>query len=147
MKKLIPPVLTILTLILMILLHLIWPVRQLLPYFLRWLGILPLLFGLLISISSSRRFSREDTEINTFKQPGKLITDGWFRFSRNPMYLGMVLITMGTWIALGSLSPVIGTTTFFLIADRWYVPIEEHALLTRFGQTYLNYKQHVRRWI
>ena len=59
-----------------------------------------------------------------------------FRFTRNPMYLGLTICLGGTWLLLGSFSPGIFVVAFLLIAERWYIPYEEQQLLSVFGAIY-----------
>ena len=75
------------------------------------------------------------------------MTDGLYRFSRNPMYLGMALVLVGVAILLGSLTPF-GVVAFFV---GWihiqFIRREEEMLSTQFGQDWLEYKAQVRCWI
>jgi protein-S-isoprenylcysteine O-methyltransferase Ste14 len=111
------------------------------------MGIVPLVLGLVINISADRQFAQVGTNVKTFDDPDRLVTDGWFRYSRNPMYLGFVLILAGVWMLLGSASPLLGVLIFAVIADRWYIPYEEQKMAGKFGQAYEDYKRQVRQWI
>ena len=72
-----------------------------------------------------------------------LVTDGLFRFSRNPMYLGMSAALMGLGVVLGTLLPLLVTVAFVIIADRWYIRFEAAAMRRKFGHAYA---QRTRRW-
>jgi protein-S-isoprenylcysteine O-methyltransferase Ste14 len=63
------------------------------------------------------------------------------------MYLGMMIMLVGTWIALGSLSPVFVIPVFFLIIQEGFIKYEETFMEENFGDAYLNYKDRVNRWI
>lgn len=98
-------------------------------------------------MAANGQFQRMGTNVKTFNEPGKLITDGWFRFTRNPMYLGFLLILLGAWLLFGTATPVVGPLAFGIIANFWYVPFEERAMQAKFGAAYLAYQQRVRRWL
>lgn len=146
MKRMLPPTLLLLCLVAMIVLRLGLPLGTMLPSPYNLLGLLPLVVGLVINVSADRLFARVGTNVKTFDEPGRLVTDGWFRFSRNPMYLGFVLILVGVWIVLDAFSPVLGVVVFAAAADRWYIPYEEK-MMSRFGPAYEDYRRQVRRWI
>lgn len=92
-------------------------------------------------------FKKLGTNLNTFRDPDILTTDGLFRFSRNPMYLGFLIILAGACVVLGSASPLLALLGFILLTNYWYIPIEERAMLRQFGENYLNYQNKVRRWL
>lgn len=77
----------------------------------------------------------------------ELLTGGAFRLSRNPNYLGAVLIALGLGLALDTLW-LLGTALLSaLVLDRWMILPEERYLLARFGTEYEDYRRRVRRWI
>ena len=76
-----------------------------------------------------------------------LITDGAYRFTRNPMYLGMVLMLIGVAFLFGTLPFYVAAAVYFLLIDRWFCRYEEEKLLATFGEAYERYKSRVRRWI
>jgi protein-S-isoprenylcysteine O-methyltransferase Ste14 len=85
--------------------------------------------------------------VKTFDEPDTLITYGLFRYCRNPMYLGFVLILVGAWMLLGSASPFLGMAVFFLISNCYYILFEEHMLAKKFGAQFEAYASKTRRWI
>ncbi|HET7131841.1 MAG TPA: isoprenylcysteine carboxylmethyltransferase family protein [Gammaproteobacteria bacterium] len=92
-------------------------------------------------------FRRAGTGVVPFSDATALVTAGPYRFTRNPMYLGMAGILAGTAIWLGSLTPWLVLPAFMrLIAERFIVP--EEAMLERtFGEEYARYRTAVRRWL
>ena len=92
-------------------------------------------------------FKRARTGIVPFSDATTLVSAGPYRFTRNPMYLGMAGILAGTAIWLGSLTPWLVLPAFMgIIAERFIAP--EEAMLERtFGQAYVTYKAAVRRWL
>lgn len=147
MKKILPPTLLIVSIGLMILLHIVIPVLRILQFPFNLFGLVFAFTGVLISILGSNQFARRKTTVMTFDIPDELVTDGLYQYSRNPMYLGFVLLMIGVWILLGSLSPVIVVISYLIILERYYIHFEELVMERKFGVLYLEYKKHVRKWI
>ena len=105
--------------------------------------------GVAIAIAAGMRFRRVGTTVNPL-DPSKashLVTDGVFRVSRNPMYLGLVLLLIGWAICLGSASPWLVPPLFVIVLTVVQIIPEEQALSRRFGEQYLSYRRSVARWI
>lgn len=147
MKKLLPPRLFFISIVLMVGLNWLYPVYDLISFPLNLIGILPLVTGLAFSISGSRKFLKVGTNIKTFNEPGKLVKDGLFKYSRNPMYLGFVLALSGISLILETVSSFIILAAFILITDKWYIAYEEKMMTKKFGFDYEEYKSVTRRWI
>ena len=92
-------------------------------------------------------FQNQNTAIRPDDKPSKLITEGPFKISRHPMYLGFVLISLGLGIILGSLLSLVATITLFLILHIKFVTHEENKMIEIFGNQYIEYKNTVRKWI
>ena len=107
------------------------------------------LLGFFITFSSARNFKKKETTVNPIKpeEASQLVTDGFFKITRNPMYLGMLLFLFGLSIYNGLivgfvfLPLFVGYITFFQI-----IP-EESAMIEIFGEDYKAYMKKVRRWI
>lgn len=114
-----------------------------------WLAIITFLSGLVFLISANFNFRRKGTTLNPKKpkEASKLVTDGIFSYSRNPMYLGLTFILLGfgflfeSWIAL--LLPIL----FILYITEFQIKPEERILIKKFGKSYENYIRKVRRWL
>ncbi len=105
--------------------------------------------GALIDLSSMGLFIRTGTSPNPF-QPEKassLVSTGPYRFTRNPMYLGMLVLLAGWAIHLGGLTPIALLPLFVITLTTFQIKPEEQALEAIFGQEYRDYKKRVRRWI
>ena len=95
---------------------------------------------------SVRLFRKGGQSENPWKPTTHIETNGPFRFSRNPMYLQMVLVCMGVSIALGNFW-IMGLVPCVIVALHFLVIRHEEAYLeTKFGDEYLEYKNSVRRW-
>jgi protein-S-isoprenylcysteine O-methyltransferase Ste14 len=146
-RKLIPPILFLICLALMGLLRWLWPVRVIFPFPFNLLGIVPILAGLLIGFWGVWQFRKSKANVRPFTQPDVFVVEGPYRFTRNPMYLGVVLMLVGAWVLMEAVTPVVGVLIFFVTADRGYIPVEEEMLRGEFGQSFDAYCSKVRRWI
>lgn len=82
--------------------------------------------------------------------PGKttsLVTSGVYSISRNPIYLGMLLVILGLAVALASPAALVLSAVFVVFIDRFQILPEERALSVILGQEYLDYVRRVRRWV
>lgn len=142
-----PPTYFLIYLVLTIGLHFVLPIIQLIhtPY--KYCGILLMGFGFWLNIWADGLFKRENTTVKPFRKSSALILEGPFRFSRHPMYLGMVIALLGVAIILGSLVTFIGPIAFFITMQIIFIPYEEKAMEEIFGQQYLDYKNCVRCWL
>jgi protein-S-isoprenylcysteine O-methyltransferase Ste14 len=76
-----------------------------------------------------------------------LITDGVYRLTRNPMYLGMILMLFAIAVFVGTLPFYVAAFLFFTIINWVFCPYEEDKLTRVFRQDYADYRTQVRRWI
>lgn len=147
MRRLLPPHLFLICLILAAGLHYSLPLAVLLDSPWTLIGLLPLIIGVIFLAWGSGRFINIGTNLNTFNNPDILVTGGPFRLTRNPMYLGFTLVLMGVWLLFGSLTPSLGVLIFASVANYWYIPFEERRCEEIFGEDYLAYRHRVRRWL
>ena len=147
LRKTIPPVYFLIALVLMFLLNHFMPVSLLIFVPVRVFGGLLVILGLAVTVMAAMLFKNAGTPFRPFEKPTMLVTEGLYQYSRNPMYLGMVVILFGTWIALGSLSPVIVIPVFFFIIQEGFIREEEKRLEDAFDEDYFKYKEKVRRWL
>ncbi len=146
-KILVPPLMLILCIIGMILLHRYGSPTIVVTEGARMVGFLLLALGVILPAWGAYIFRRRETNIIPYKSPDKMVMEGPFRFSRNPMYLGMLLVTMGVAVRLGSLESLIFVALFFAVANWWYIPFEEMKMEAVFGEAFDDYKSSVRRWL
>lgn len=130
-----------------IMLHFVFPIYRLeyKPY--NYLGILLIGLGLSLNLISKHTVLNSKTTIVPFQEPSVLVTQGLYRYSRNPMYLGMVLILFGEAITLGSISTFVFPVIFISIINMKFIRHEEAILEASFKNKFIIYKNDVRRWI
>jgi protein-S-isoprenylcysteine O-methyltransferase Ste14 len=113
------------------------------------LGLFPAAAGVMIVTTAFMTFRRVRTTVNPL-DPSKathLVTGGVFSISRNPMYLGLVLVLMGWATWLGTASPWLIVPLFWVVITYGQILPEEHALTQLFGQRYAAYRREVSRWL
>lgn len=145
-KRITPPTYLLAAILLAIALHFRLPVATLIVFPQRLLGLAPLAAGVILNILADLSFKRHETTVTPFERATALVTDGVFSLSRNPMYLGMVLILAGIVVFLGSLSPWVIVAGFTALLDRVFIVPEEPILRRTFGPIYEDYEKRVRRW-
>lgn len=148
MKKLLPPQLFLIFSLLMGIVCSGFGFRHYIQYPYNLTGLVLLITGISIAQSGKNLFHKTGTNVNTFDKPEKLVTEGIYRFSRNPMYLGFVIALTGIAVLYqGSISSLILLFFFFLIVNRWYIRFEEKLMSEIFGEEYFEYCKRSRRWI
>jgi len=146
-KKIMPTSYLLAALLLIILLHCVVPIGTIVAAPWSLLGLLPLTLGVALNLIADRAFKQHDTTVKPFDESNLLITDGVFRISRHPMYLGFVLVLLGVALLLGSISPYVVMIAFALLMDLGFIRMEESMLEAQFPQAWREYKSQVRRWI
>ena len=76
-----------------------------------------------------------------------LVSNGVYGFSRNPMYLGLVMLLLAASLYWGALTPLVVIPLFVAALSRWQIEPEEQVLTDKFGDQYRAYCQQVRRWL
>ncbi len=102
-----------------------------------------------IDVTAIRQFNASSTTINPLK-PNKssaLVTQGIYRFTRNPMYVGLLLMLCAWAIVLGSVSNVLLLAGFVITITRMQIRPEEEALRSLFPEEFDEYRRKVRRWV
>jgi protein-S-isoprenylcysteine O-methyltransferase Ste14 len=120
---------------------------RVIPQDLSWVGWFLIGGGLTVAIYVDLIFTRRGTAIMPFGEASVLVTDGPFRYSRNPIYCGMVAALIGFGLILGGPISLVVIPIFVLIIYICFIRAEEAILEAAFGTEYLAYKARVRRWI
>jgi protein-S-isoprenylcysteine O-methyltransferase Ste14 len=110
-------------------------------------GGLGLAILLALDTSAMVRFSRSGTSFNPARPATALVTDGPYRITRNPMYVGMAGLHAGAAVATGVLWALAFLPAVLIAIDRLVIPREERHLAATFGEEYERYRRRVRRWI
>ena len=107
------------------------------------------IIGLLMIAVSGYLFRVAKTTVNplTPDKTKQLVTTGIYRFSRNPMYIGFLLMLFSCAIFVGSFINLVFFPLYIIVANRLYIASEERALNQLFGDEYEAYKHKVRRWL
>ena len=105
--------------------------------------------GIAVALAGVLAFRRMRTTVNPMapERATALVAVGVFRASRNPMYLGMLLVLAGWAVFLGNAAAALLVPAFVAWMTRFQILPEERALTARFGASYLDYCARVRRWL
>ena len=113
------------------------------------LSILLIILGPLILLSAARSFKSHQTTINPINidKATSLVVSGVFKYSRNPMYLGMVLILLSISFKFNLIGGIFLTLFFALYITKFQIIPEEAVMEKLFGDDFQKYKEKIRRWI
>lgn len=105
--------------------------------------------GLVLALAGVLAFRRARTTIHPQRpeEASALVCSGVYRFTRNPMYLGLLLVLAGWGALLGSLPALLLLAAFVAWIDRFQIVPEERALQRKFGAAFEAYRRQVRRWV
>jgi len=117
--------------------------------FKKTLSLLLLFIGLLIIFIPVFQFIKSKTTINpqSFKNVNNLVSSGIFKISRNPMYLGMLIIISSTVVYYFNYFSIFAPFIFYFWINEFQIKREEKKLEEKFGSDYMKYKSQTRRWI
>jgi protein-S-isoprenylcysteine O-methyltransferase Ste14 len=146
-RLLVPPVYFLVALLLMAFFHQVAPAAQLIvaPY--RYAGIVLMALAIALILWAALLFRRAGTNIRPFLPSTALVISGPYRFTRNPMYLGFALLTLGLVLLIDSAWMLLAVPIGLGLIQSLVIVREERYLERKFGEEYLTYKARVRRWI
>lgn len=113
----------------------------------RLAGAALLVAGIVAGLSLAAAFVFRRTTLNPFAEPATFIANGPYRFSRNPMYLSLIVAYCGGVLLYGSLWPLLALIGPVAVLERAVIPREEAQLAATFGESYERYRAQVRRWL
>jgi len=142
-----PPLIYIFALLIGIGLNYLWPTSLLPSFWAFAAGAVLIVVSILIMPPVLLRFRRAGTTFDVRKVASTLITDGPYRFSRNPTYVSLTLLYVGLGGIFNNVWILIFVVPLFLVIDLWIVRREETHLEEKFGEAYLRYKLVTRRWL
>jgi len=112
------------------------------------LAIVFIVAGIALAVWGERTFAAAGTEIMPAAATNKkLVTDGPFRFTRNPMYSGLILASLGVAFYFGTLPFFVVPVLVFLLCNFVFIPFEEAKMLRQHSDQYTEYLARVRRWV
>jgi protein-S-isoprenylcysteine O-methyltransferase Ste14 len=127
--------------------HALLPVQSSYLYSSIFLSVVLVSAGFTVMMLAWWQFKQRKVAICPTADTDYLITDGIYRLTRNPMYLGMVAMLGGVAVFFGTLPFYAVTIVYFILIDRLFCPYEEEKLLVTFGRDYDAYRSKVRRWV
>ena len=145
--KIYPPLMVLAGIITQLLIGYIAPVEPTLSETWQYIGIALMVLGFATILLAARSFRKHETTIIPDGQPSTLMVGGLFAYSRNPIYLAMAVLLIGSGLAIGQIWALIVVPLFVLLVQQIWIVKEEENLETEFGQIYRNYKMRVRRWL
>ena len=148
MKNKVPP--PIVTLIFGLLIYLTKPIfPELIFNYSNQISLFFFIIGFIIIVISFQIFKKNKTTINPIKieKASSLVTNGIFKYSRNPMYLGMLLILISVSIRFNLYGGLLFVLGFIYFITYFQILPDEKAMLKLFGDDFLNYKNKTRRWL
>jgi len=145
--KIYPPLMVLAGIITQLLIGYIAPVEPLLGATWQYIGIALIVLGFATILLAARSFRKHETTIIPDGQPSTLMEGGLFAYSRNPIYVAMAVLLIGSGLAIGHIWALIVVPLFVLLVQQIWIVKEEENLEAEFGQIYRNYKIKVRRWL
>lgn len=105
--------------------------------------------GLVVAVEGVRIFRRHATTVNPTRpaEASSMVTEGVYRYTRNPMYLGLACCTFGWGLYLQNITALLFVIVFVAYMTHFQIKPEERALQKLFGTEYTEFSSRVRRWI
>jgi protein-S-isoprenylcysteine O-methyltransferase Ste14 len=100
-----------------------------------------------VGIWGERTLKRGGTNVNPKQPTLAIVSDGPYRFTRNPLYLALVGLYLGISLAVGTAWPLVFLIPVLLVTHYGIIKREERYLAGKFGEPYVAYMKRVRRWI
>jgi|SRR5438094_8008447 len=142
-----PPILFVGTLLLGLLLHYLWPVNLARGPWVRVVGVILAVASGALALWGVRTMRRARTNISPSKPALAIVTDGPFRFSRNPLYVANALFYVGLSLAFNAVWPLVLFAPMLVVLHWGIIRREERYLEAKFGDPYRSYKSRVRRYL
>jgi protein-S-isoprenylcysteine O-methyltransferase Ste14 len=113
----------------------------------RLCGVAAIVIGFGLMMWAWALFRQAGTPVPPTERAMTLVRSGPYRFSRNPMYLGIVMMLLGVAVWIGSFPMLLAPVGFFVFMSAVFIPYEESRLQEAFEEEYLSYARSVRRWL
>jgi protein-S-isoprenylcysteine O-methyltransferase Ste14 len=115
------------------------------PY--KWIACASIAFGFAVMTWAWLQFRKSDTAVCPTSKSSLIVTNGVYKYSQNPMYLGMLLMLTGASFIMGTIPSMFAPIVFFIVIDRVFIPYEQKMLINDFGDVYSNYQTATGRWL
>jgi protein-S-isoprenylcysteine O-methyltransferase Ste14 len=115
------------------------------PY--KFIATVSIISGFTVMTWAWLQFRKSDTAVCPTSKSSLIVTNGVYKYSRNPMYLGMLLMLTGASFFMGTMPSMFAPIGFFIIIDKVFIPFEEEKLQNFFGDVYSTYLTQTRRWV
>jgi protein-S-isoprenylcysteine O-methyltransferase Ste14 len=142
-----PPVVALMFIVIAYFLGRFVPLPFAAPAILRYIGLAMTFVGFLLGMGAFIEFRKARTTLDPHGSARNLVTSGIYRFTRNPIYLGFLLMVIGLPLNSGWYWGILMAPFYILLMNRLIVEHEEIYLEKKFGKTYSSYKSRVRRWL
>jgi protein-S-isoprenylcysteine O-methyltransferase Ste14 len=142
-----PPIVYIAFYLVGLVLQFFLPLPLLLTYPTRFIGWLIAFVSLILAVAGFRELLSARTTFRADRAASSLITTGVYRFTRNPLYLSLLLLYCGVGIFFGELWPLALTPVLVVTMDWQVISREERYLADKFGPAFEDYRRSVRRWL
>lgn len=142
-----PPIVTLVFITIAYMLGSFVPIPFVVPGILKVVGISLTLIGFLCGLAAFIEFRKARTTLDPHGSVKQVVTSGIYRFIRNPIYLGFLLMLIGLSLNSGHYWGLILAPFFVITMNRLVIEQEESYLGKKFGDTYTSYKSRVRRWL
>jgi protein-S-isoprenylcysteine O-methyltransferase Ste14 len=142
-----PPVVTLLFIVIAYFLGRFVPLPVAAPVGLRYLGLALTGLGFLLGIGAFLEFRKSRTTLDPHGSSKQVVTSGIYRFTRNPIYLGFLLMVIGLPLNSGLYWGIVVAPFYILLMNHLVIKHEEAYLEKKFGKAYTGYTSRVRRWL
>lgn len=142
-----PPFVALLFIVIAYFLGRFAPLPFVAPIILRNVGLLMTFVGFLLGIGAFVEFRKARTTLDPHGSAKQLVTSGIYRFTRNPIYLGFLLMVIGLPLNSGLYWGVVMAPFYIIAMDRLVIEREETYLEKKFKDAFTSYKSRVRRWL
>ncbi len=142
-----PPVVALLYIIAAVMLGTFVPIPLVVPGILRTIGFVLVIFGFVLGAAAFTEFRKAGTTLDPHGSVKNIVTSGIYRITRNPIYLGFLLLVIGLPLNLGHYWGFLISPFFVLTMNRLVIEHEESYLEEKFWGVYSEYKSRVRRWL
>jgi protein-S-isoprenylcysteine O-methyltransferase Ste14 len=146
-KNIHPPLVALMFIVLAYFLGRFVPLPVPAPPLLRYVGLFLTFVGFLLGIGAFIEFRKARTTLDPHGSVKQVVTSGIYRFTRNPIYLGFLLMVIGLPLNSGVYWGIGMAPLYILLMNRLVIQYEESYLERKFGKAYTSYTSRVRRWL